>query len=155
MRRLFIVSFFVLILAVFSGTSFIPTRESVNTIFKTPLRTLYLGSAVIEVAIADNQQTRRQGLSHLSALPPESGLFFVFKDSGTHGIWMKDMEFPIDIIWMDEQLQVVYIHQNVSPDSYPESFHPRVPARFALEVEAGFSLKYEVKIGNVCTFKTS
>jgi len=155
MNRFFIISFFVLTLIVFSGASFVPVIKPVNTIFETPLQTLSLGSTVIEVAVADNQQTRRQGLSQLSKLPPEHGLFFVFPESGTHGIWMKDMEFPIDIIWMNEQLQVVDIHKNISPDTYPESFHPQVPARFALEVEAGFSIKYDVKVGSTCTFKTS
>ncbi|MFC1732706.1 DUF192 domain-containing protein [candidate division KSB1 bacterium] len=155
MNRFFVTSLFVLILVVFSGTSFVPTRESVNTIFETPLQTISFGSAVIDIAIADSQRTRRQGLSHLPALPPEHGLFFVFIDSDTHGIWMKDMEFPIDIIWLDEHLRVVDIHQSVSPDTYPTSFHPQVPARFALEVEAGFSVKYDVKVGSKCIFKTS
>ena len=154
MNRFFIVGFFILSLIGFAGTSIIPLKEGENTIFKTPLKTISLGSAVIEVAIADNQETRRKGLSYLSSLPSKTGLLFVFSESDTHGIWMKDMQFPIDIIWMDEELRVVDIHQNISPDTYPTSFHPKVPARFALEVEAGFSSEYDIRIGSVCTFET-
>ena len=139
----------------FVWTFFASIKEPVNSIFNTPLRALSVGSVVIEVAIADNQQTRRMGLSNLSSLSLKQGLFFVFPVNSTPGIWMKDMKFPIDIIWMNEKLQVVDIHRDISPDTYPTSFHPKVPAKFALEVNAGFSLKYDVKIGEVCFFKTS
>lgn len=155
MNRFFVTGFFILALFVFVGTSFVPTNDFVNTIFDTPLQTISLGSATIDVAIADNQQTRQKGLSYLESIPLDTGLFFVFKDSGLHGIWMKDMKFSIDIIWMDEQLRIVDIHRDISPDTYPTSFHPQVPARFALEVEAGFSLKHDVKIGEVCILKAS
>jgi hypothetical protein len=156
MKYFFTTGVLVLILFVFIGMFFVSfsTKEFVNTIFDTPLQALTLGTVSIEVAIADNQQTRRQGLSNLSFLPDNKGLFFVFKDSDAHGIWMKDMKFPIDIIWLNEQLQVVDIHKNVSPDTYPESFHPKIPSRFALEVEAGFSIKHDIKIGNTFIFES-
>ncbi|NQV93440.1 DUF192 domain-containing protein [Candidatus Kaiserbacteria bacterium] len=130
------------------------TKESSNTIFDSPLRAFTLGSVVMEVAIADTQQARRQGLSHITVLSPENGLFFVFPESGIHGIWMKDMKFSIDVIWLNEKLEVVDINRDISPDTYPTSFHPQTPARFALEVNAGVSLKFDVKIGSVGTFKT-
>lgn len=155
MNRFFIVGLFILILFAFTGTSFIPTKDIKNTIFDTPLQTISLGSAVIDVAIADDQQTRRKGLSDLPSLPSNSGLFFVFKDNDTYGIWMKDMKFPIDIIWLDEKLKVIDIYRNISPDTYPTTFRPQAPARFVLEVEAGFSVKYDVKIGSVLSWQTS
>ena len=124
MNRFFVAGSFVIILLAFAGTSLVPTKKPVNNIFNTPLKSLSIGSTVIQVAIADNQQTRRMGLSHLSSIPEDHGLFFVFRESDTHGIWMKDMEFPIDIIWMNEQLQIVGVYRNISPDSYPTSFHP-------------------------------
>ncbi|HEC32697.1 MAG TPA: DUF192 domain-containing protein [Candidatus Kaiserbacteria bacterium] len=153
MNRLFIIGSFILLLLAFTGTSLIPKNDTVNTVFEMPLQTISIGSAVINVAIADNQKTRRKGLSGLPSLPLDSGLFFVFRDSGKHGIWMKDMKFPIDIIWLNEQLQVIDIHQNISQDTYPETFRPRIPAKFVLEVDAGFSLKYDVKVGSVLSWR--
>ena len=155
MNRFFTIGFFVAILLVFAGTSFIPTEGPVNTVFNTPLQTLSIGSATIDVAVADNQRARHIGLSHLASLPSGRGLFLVFNDSDIRGIWMKDMKFPIDIIWLDEQLRVVDIHKNISPDTYPTTFYSSVPARFVLEVNAGFSSEYDVTIGSVCTFSTS
>jgi len=154
MKRFLTVGVLIAILFVFTTTLFISMRGVSNTIFEGEQKSLFLGSVVIDVAIADTPVTRRVGLSNLKRLGEDRGLFFVFNDSDTHGIWMKDMEFPIDIIWMDEDMRIVYIHRDVSPDSYPEAFHPDTPARFALEVNAGFSLKYNVKIGSIATFST-
>lgn len=153
MKTFFTIGICVSILLIFVGTSFIPTASHNNTIFDGELRSLSIGSAVIDVAIADTQITRGVGLSYLKTLREDHGLFFVFRDSATHGMWMKNMEFPIDIIWLDEQLRVVEIHRDVSPDSYPETFRTKVPTRFALEVNAGFSLKHDVNIGSVSVFR--
>lgn len=154
-KLFFVAGIFVLTIFVFAGESFIPKNEPVNTIFEGSLRTLSLGSTMINVAIADTEQARRKGLSNLPALPQGHGLFFVFEESGTYGIWMKNMKFPIDIIWMGTDMQVVDIHRNISPGTYPTSFYSRVPARFVLEVGAGFSLLYNIEIGSVGSFEES
>jgi uncharacterized membrane protein (UPF0127 family) len=72
----------------------------------------------------------------------DPGLLFVFDEPGLHGIWMKDMRFPIDILWLDDAFQVVDVRKNVAPDSYPTVFKPTKPARYVLEVTAGFADRY-------------
>ncbi|MBI2617975.1 DUF192 domain-containing protein [Candidatus Kaiserbacteria bacterium] len=131
-----------------SASFFAAVSQSENTIFHTTLSTFSIGTTNIEIAIADTPQARRLGLSHLSSLREKQGLLFVFPKSDFHGIWMKDMLFPIDIIWLDENLHVVDLSLNVSPDTYPKTFHPKSPARYVLEVNAGFSEKYDVAVGS-------
>ncbi len=149
MKTLFIVVVLVLASFILSGSPFISPNDPVNDIFETELRSFYFKSTSIEVAIADNQKTRRTGLSNLEYLPQERGLLFVFDNSDTYGIWMKDMNFPIDIIWLDKYLNVVDIHENISKDTYPTSFYPKAPVMFILEVNTGFSSKYNVEIGDI------
>ena len=73
---------------------------------------------------------------------------FVFDQLDFHGIWMKDMKFPIDIIWLDDTQQVVTIKTYISPDSYPEVFRPTQESLYVLEVPAGFVKTAEIKIGD-------
>jgi len=87
--------------------------------------------------VADNTQKRAQGLSGLSGLGDDEALVFVFPESAKHGIWMKDMNFDIDIIWLDRDKKVVDFEINVSPDTYPEVFYPESDAIFVIEVNAG------------------
>ena len=67
-------------------------------------------------------------------------MLFVYGDASTERcFWMKDMNFAIDMIWLDKDRQIVTIQSNVSPDSYPKSFCPDKPAQYVLEVNSGFA----------------
>ena len=101
----------------------------------------------VPVEVADTHIKRTQGLSEREELSEDSGLLFVFEKSDRHGIWMRDMHFPIDIIWIGEDGRIVDIKQNVSPDTYPQIFQPQEPARYVLEVNAGFTEQHGIEIG--------
>lgn len=61
---------------------------------------------------------------------------------------MKDMKFPIDVIWLDGDYYVIDIAQSVEPNSFPEVFEPSEPALYILEVNAGFAKRYGVEVGD-------
>ena len=105
------------------------------------------------VEIVDTLELRAQGLSFREVLSPNAGMLFVFSGSDKHGFWMKDMLFPIDIIWFDNEFVVVDVKENLSPESYPQVFKPRVPARFALEINIGGISDNEIVIGKKATYK--
>ena len=68
---------------------------------------------------------------------------------------MKDMNFSIDMIWISENMKVVYIKKNARPESYPESYGPEgndKPAKYILEINSGFSEKNNLKIGDSVLF---
>lgn len=98
----------------------------------------YMNNAPLKVAIANTPETRAQGLSGLKSMPQNHGLLFVFPDNEKYGIWMKGMNFPIDIIWLNEDMRVVFIKQKVAPETYPQIFYPPISARYVLETNAGF-----------------
>ena len=62
------------------------------------------------------------------------------------------MNFPIDIIWIGEDMKVVYIKKNAQPISYPESYSPTIDAKYVLEVVANFSDKNNLKEGDSVEF---
>lgn len=109
---------------------------------------LKIGKTSIYVDIADTPVLREHGLSGREALSGDRGMYFIFDRSDFYQFWMKDMNFPIDIIWIDETMSVVDITLNVLPSSFPKTFTSRAPARYVLEVPAGFSERAGIKIGD-------
>ncbi len=102
----------------------------------------------IRVKVARTAKERERGLSFEQSLKTNEGLLFVFPRDGAHGIWMKNMQFPIDIIWIDSNLRVVDIKVNAVPDSYPEVFYPQRNARYVLEVNALFTELRGIMVGD-------
>lgn len=123
------------------------------TTFK-PTTQVRIGSGVYSLWLADNDITRVQGLSEVEKLHLNGGLLMAFDTNGTHGIWMKDMNFPLDIIWLNSEKKVVYIVMNAPPED-PSStvYTPKDPARYVLELPAGSVKKAGIKTGDIATFK--
>lgn len=102
----------------------------------------------VSVEIADTPSQRYQGLSGRQALPDKTGMVFVFSEANHHEFHMKDMNFAIDIIWMDGSGRIVDITPSLPPDSYPETVTSDEPARYVLEVPGGFAERYDVAVGD-------
>lgn len=109
---------------------------------------------VVKVYVVDTPGTRAQGLSGREGLAKDEGMLFIFENPGVYAFWMKDMNFPIDIIWFDEFGKVVYIKNNATPESYPENFVPpkEKTSKYVLEVFSGFSLMHNLQVGDAIEF---
>lgn len=104
-----------------------------------------LGGEEITAVVADTKELREKGLSGRKTLKANEGMLFIFTESGLHGFWMKGMQFPLDIIWFDENYQIVDVWERASPASYPKVFTPHTPAQFVLEVQAGYFEDHHLK----------
>lgn len=111
-----------------------------------------IGDAAIVADIADTDSLREQGLSHRAGLRENEGMLFIFQEDAMHSFWMKDMLFSIDMIWISADKKVVYIVANAAPETYPSSFVPTEPARYVLEVPAGFAARHGISVGSIATF---
>ncbi len=107
---------------------------------------------VIRVSVADTEDSRHRGLSGSVGLAEGEGMLFIFPQDGTYGFWMKDMKFPIDIMWLSSDRIIVSMAQNVSPDTYPQVFRPISPARYVLELPAGYAKAYTIDVGDEVRF---
>lgn len=114
-------------------------------------QTLYIGSVAISVTVADEEPERIAGLSGVRSLRDLQGKLFIFERDDIHGIWMKDMFIPLDIIWIDKDLQVIHIEENIYPETYPAVFAPPTEARFVLEMNAHFVSSLKIKVGDRLT----
>jgi|SRR3989344_1253390 len=116
------------------------------------IKYVYAEKAKIPVYLADTEEKRTKGLGGLASIPRDYGMLFVFDSPDYLNIWMKDMLFSIDIIWMDENFKIVRIEKNISPNTYPKIFTAPVKARFVLELNARMSEFYNLKTGETIIF---
>jgi hypothetical protein len=129
-----------------------------ETVTKSPWQEIYpftsvmsIGNVVVNASVAKTWSERITGLSNTPYLPEEVAKLFVFDSSALHSIWMKDMNYAIDIIWVDEESKIVYTKNDATPESYPESFVSDKPARYVIETVAGFVSKNNIKVGDTVT----
>ena len=126
-------------------------------IFENPKREviakgLWLGSSVVNIEIASSRVELGRGLSGRDYLAPKNGMLFVYKKQEVPGFWMRDMKFPLDLIWISEQEKVVGVTPDVKPDSYPQSYGPPEPIKYVLEVNAGFAKANNISEGTAVHF---
>lgn len=100
----------------------------------------------IYVEMADTPAKRVQGLSNRKSLPQNHGMLFVFDDYNITNFWMKDMHFPIDIIWIKDDL-IIGIQKNI-PLQPLKYYTPSKPINYVLEVNAGYADRHNIKIGD-------
>ena len=118
-----------------------------------------IGDATYSVDLAILPEERQQGLSGREHLPQDAGMLFVFEDEQVRYFWMKEMRFPLDIIWIDAQCRLVEVAADV-PTPPPDAANyeiPRVqspsPARYVLEVNAGEAARNGLQPGDAVEFR--
>lgn len=112
-----------------------------------------LGGKILNARVADTDSLRIQGLSGTSGLDEDDAMLFVFDTVGLHSFWMKDMQYPIDIIWIDQSKHIVSIKKHATPESYPAQFNPPQASLYVLEVIDGFVGTHKVKVGDAVSFE--
>ncbi|NTW61621.1 DUF192 domain-containing protein [Candidatus Saccharibacteria bacterium] len=113
---------------------------------------LRLGDGVFRAKLALNESSRQKGLGGTSNLPEDQALLMAFTTDDKWGIWMKDMSFPIDIIWLNSSKKVVYIVKNVSPDDQTKVYEPRTDARYVIELPAGTVDRKAISADSLASF---
>lgn len=114
---------------------------------------IIINNQTVFVEVADTPALREQGLSGRRSLKDNEGMLFIFDAPVRPGFWMKEMLFPIDIIWVSDNNTIVDISENLLPSSYPRIFSPKTEIKYVLEVPSGFVEKNKVKIGDRMTIE--
>lgn len=111
------------------------------------MQTVRINGVDIQVEVVDTVEAQQLGLSGRTSLAEGTGMLFAFQTDDIWSMWMKDMNFSIDIVWVQSDGTIVTIAHNASPESYPSVFASDEPARFVLEVPAGFTTKNGIEEG--------
>lgn len=114
------------------------------------LEKLQIGNTIVWVKIAQTYQQKKQGLSGVESMAEDEGILFVYDEPDSYNFWMKDMNFPLDFIWIREG-EVVDLSENVPVFDQNGNFtrvQPNQPANQILEVNSGFIEKNKIEVGN-------
>ena len=109
---------------------------------------MLIGSTTVFASVADTLPDRIKGLSGTPYLPEGVVKLFAFGTEGEHSIWMKDMNYSLDILWVTKAGEIVHIEENVSPETYPKSFASPVPSWYVIEANAGFVKREGIELGD-------
>ena len=113
---------------------------------------IILGNSEFSAILADTQELRIKGLSEKGNISSSEAMLFKFDEPARQCMWMKDMNFDIDILWLNQSKKVVHIKENITPQSYPESFCAN-DAKYVVEIRAGMVKEAGIKIGDLAKFR--
>ena len=131
------------------GVFSIPSDSKLESV-EFPRGTIKVDDLVLEVQIADTEPRRVRGLMFQEQLPYDQGMIFVFSEPGIYSLWMLNMQFPLDMIWFDENGNIVHIEENIPPCKSAteimacQSIIPSGDALYILELTSGFIKEFNI-----------
>ena len=108
--------------------------------------------AEFEIEIADNDYEIQTGMMYRKELPPKRGMLFVFPDEQMRYFYMKNTEIPLDIIYIDRELQIVSFQKNAKPLD-ETSLPSEAPAQYVFEIAGGRSDQLGLQVGDRIEFE--
>ncbi|SRR6056297_807138 len=100
----------------------------------------------VRAAVADDDDSRSEGLMNVHNLPDDAGMIFIFDDEAPRSFWMANTPISLDILFVNSEMEIVRIHRNTPPYSH-ENIVSESPAKYVVEVNAGFTLNHDIREG--------
>ena len=106
----------------------------------------------IDIEIADDDSKREVGMMGRPTMEELQGMLFFFPEEIMASFWMKNCILPLDMIFINSRGEIVTICKNTEPFS-EQAYEATAPTLYVLEVNAGFTDKYNIKVGDKMTWK--
>src|SRR3989304_3097986 len=132
----------------------ISSEDTKTVVEKAKKKEIKIADKTLTVEVADTPALQTLGLSGHAPISDEEGMIFIFASDSIPHFWMKEMLFPLDMIWIDNKGIIADIDKNVPKPSLDTqnttlpTYSSTQPIRYVLEVNTGFSDKYGVKLGD-------
>jgi len=101
--------------------------------------------------IADSPMKRMIGLMFRNSMKENTCMLFIFPSEGRHGIWMQNMSFAIDVLWLDKDSKIIHTEERLQPcNSFwnCKTYVPEKDAKYIIEMKAGAIKKNKIKKGS-------
>jgi len=107
------------------------------------------------VELARTEQERTYGLMFRESMDLNKGMLFIFNEEKEYPFWMKNTLFSLDIIWINQDKEIVFIKKNVQPckEEKCERIDPDKKAKYVLEINGGITDSIGVGLGDRLTFR--
>lgn len=127
---------------------FIAEKRSTSAVCVGNRGVAAVGAVRYTVSLAVTPAEWEHGLSGHAPLQHDEGMLFLFPYPSMRAFWMKDMRFPIDIVWIDKDWLVVGVEKNATPASYPSTFTSPSPVHRVLEIAATSGGEGGINVGD-------
>lgn len=124
------------------------TKEGELSLFRAETDSV-LGQ--LDIEIADNEYETETGLMYRQEMGENQGMLFVFPDEAMHSFYMKNTEFPLDIIFIKSDMSIVSFQENAQALN-EASLSSKVPVEYVLEVNAGLVNAWGLKVGDSVSY---
>ena len=110
-----------------------------------PVAQLSAGMHAVRAEVAADMASRMTGLMHRASMPANAGMLFIFDETTTHCMWMKNTLIPLSVAFLDDAGAIINV-EDMQPHS-EQSHCARRPARYALEMNRGWFAQRGIKPG--------
>ena len=112
-------------------------------------KTVKISGVTVKAEVADTSLKRIEGLMSKKYMPDNQGMLFIFNEENYHAIWMMNMSFSIDILWINKDLEIVDIVEDAQPCKFNCPIYlPDKKAFYVLEVKSGFASQNKLQAGD-------
>lgn len=135
------------------------TTETANgTAFKKQATLAFLSKSgadtlrKIDIQLAQTDEQRTDGLMYRKTMTDDQGMLFIFPDMEERAFWMKNTYISLDIIYIDDNMEIVSVQKYATPLS-EQSLPSYKKAKYVLEVNGGFCDKYHIAYGDKIAYQ--
>lgn len=103
----------------------------------------------VTLEVAKDELRRARGMMGRQEIPRGTGMLFLFAEPGVQLFWMKNCLVPLDMIWLDERGQVIFVEAKAPPCAAEPcpSYGPERPAAAVVELGAGEAARLGIREG--------
>ncbi len=145
-RKIIYIPLFIVILLIITKVI-----TSINTYNKINVKKVYINNNVFISEVSDTDEKRSIGLSGRKYLRSDHGMLFIMPNSGLHQFWMKDMNFPLDFVWINKN-KIVDLSENIPNPTIGSISIPIISSHYpsdkVLELNTGSIKLFNIKIGD-------
>lgn len=127
---------------------------SVFLMLRQEIKRVCINNDCFKAELAQTKEQQIRGLMFRECLANDSAMLFIYQREDFYSFWMKNMNFPLDIIWANAGKEIVHIEKNVPPckEEKCQSYKPLQKAMYVLEISAGLADRLQIKTGDKLTF---
>lgn len=130
------------LLVMFVAYSFWPSENTT---------TVAVGPKTFHAQIAATEEAREVGMTEWVTIREDQALLMVYESDGVWPIRTRDMQFPVDIVWIGRDKRVAFVAQNAKP-SATTTYRPGGKSRYVLQLAGGTALRYNISTGKQVNF---
>ena len=109
-----------------------------------------IGEQVFSLEVSQTSAERELGLMYRESIQYNEGMLFIFEQSARHRFWMKNTLIPLDILWLNEDKEIIHFETATPCYSEPcDIYGPEQESLYVVELPAG---SFVEAVGTVVEF---